>query len=200
MILDRFMGFWVTDQPEVLAAFIKQAQEHYNAIEAALSPIKEAITDLERDWGSRKEAFWQQAITNLRPLRQASKACSALFEQEHSSQAEPVPMIIAATVLTYQFGLGRIESKIEEAGILLTAHRINAGSLEEEHIRQRQRVLEALRKLEKAGREVVAEGRARLDDAAKEQHCITRPARKQEAKPATEGGRLRVVGKGKDEQ
>jgi hypothetical protein len=199
MILDRIMGFWVTDQPEVLEEFLQQARECYTAIEEVGKSIKDAVSDLEQDWAPRPFDFWQQAITNLGPLRQATQTCSVLFEPEHSSKEKPVPLIIAGTYLGYLFGMHRIEQKIENAGILLTAHRINAGSLEEEHIRQRQRALEALRKLEKVGREVVAEGRAKLDDVAKERHCITRPARKQEATPATEGGRLRVVGKGKDE-
>jgi hypothetical protein len=184
---NKILGFWVTEAPDVLEVFIQQAREHYTALEQALEPISTAIADLETYWTPRPADFWQQQTAALAPLRQATKTALQLFAKEQSSQAAPVPRIVAATSIGYRTSLYYLESKIATAGTLLIVHSggMSCTSLSQSAMKQRQRILQALCEVEEAGRKAIREGRAKLDTAAQEQQKLTAPppARQPQTEP-----------------
>lgn len=179
-MLDTIMGYYVTDAPDVLEGFLIQGRERYTAIEQALEPIKATVADLEGDWKPRWASYWQAKTADLTTLRTATQAALQLFDREQSSQAAPTPIIFSATSIAYKFGLHTIQSKIEEAGILLTTYIEVSASRQEKHIRQRQRVLKALQDVVKATREAVSEGRTTLNQASQEQQKLLAPRRKRQ--------------------
>ncbi len=163
MILDFFLGYWVTDAPDVLASFLATALQRYNALEEALAPISTAVTDLERDWHPRSAAFWQQVLAALATARQAGQACMVLFAREHSSFERPVPLGVPVASIRATVSLHRIATEIEEAGILLTVYSATCDVRDETHIRQRQRLVRALREVETVARLAIMEGPAGED-------------------------------------
>lgn len=164
MILDTFLGAWVTDDPEVMSAFLAQGHVRYAALQQACAPIKEAIEELQRDWQPREQHYWQNILDQLSPLRKAMHACRALFAREQNSEMHPLPMAFAAN-LTYRYGwnLNGVEEKIENAGILLTIQSATPSSLDEAHIRQRQRVLRALEALHEVVLKATTDARIAFD-------------------------------------
>jgi hypothetical protein len=161
-LIMQFLGYWVTDAPEALDPFLVQTHARYNALEQALGPIKEAVHELQQDWQPRQFVYWQNVMGHLVPLRQALEACLLLFAKEQSSEACPIPMDMAALSLHCRHTLNSVESKIEEAGILLTSHSAAPPSLDEASLRQRQRCIQALRALCEEGQDVVTETRREL--------------------------------------
>ncbi len=185
MILDthKIMDYWVTDDPAVLDAFIVHVRERYTALEQALEPITVTVNDLERDWKPRWEHYWQTKMAALLSLRTAAHAALQVFDREQSSEDMPIPIIFAGISLGYRFGLHTVESKIEEAGILLTSYIEVCSSHEEQHLRQRQRVLNALQEVVKATREATNEGRDKLAEDSREQKLtVPRPTRRTKQK------------------
>jgi len=189
MILDKIGGYWVTDDPNVLDAFLVQARERYTAIEQALEPIAATVSDLERDWKPRWEAYWKRKLTALLSLRAATHATFQLFDREQNSRENPVPAMFYETNVCYTIPLRLVLNKIEEAGILLTSYIEVSNSHQEQHLRQRQRVLKALQKVVSSVREVIGKGHAELDRATQEQKKLLTPRRtrrsKQKATPAS---------------
>jgi len=165
MITTKRGGYWVTDASEVLETFLTQASERYIALEQALEPITATVADLDRNWTPRWADYWHAKTKALASLRAATRTALQLFEKDRSSQVAPVALVVSATSIAYVSSLRSVEVAIEEAGILITAHSAVDRSLDEKHIRQRQRVLQALREVEQAVREAIIVGRAELDQA-----------------------------------
>jgi len=165
MMISKRGGYWVTDATDALDTFLTQASDRYIALEQAIKPISATVIDLERDWTPRWADYWEAKTKALATLRAATRTCLMLFAREQSSQAAPVPLVVAATSIAYTSSLRCVEVAIEEAGILITAHSAVDHSLDEKHIRQRQRVLQALREVEQTVREAIIVGRAELDQA-----------------------------------
>lgn len=180
MILDNIMGYWVTDDLTVMETFLATARERYTTLEQVLEPIAAAVIDLESDWKPRWKEYWTPKLTALASVRAATQAVLQVFEREQSSRTAPIPLIITATSLGYRCDLHTVESKIEEAGILMTSYLEVCTSQKEQDIRQRQRVLKALQAVVKASREAITEGRGELEQAPREQQKLLtpRPARK----------------------
>ncbi len=158
-------GYWVTDASDVLDTFLAQTEERYIALEQALKPISATVIDLERDGTPRWADYWQAKTHALATLRTATRTCLQLFEREQSSQAAPVPLVVAATSIAYTSSLRSIEAAIEEAGILMTSYSSVCRSLEEKHLRQRQRVLEALRAVDRATFDAIIAARTEWEQA-----------------------------------
>lgn len=158
-------GYWVTDTTEALETFFAQASERYIALEQGLKPLSATVIDLERDWTPRWADYWQAKTIALASLRTTTRSCLKLFEKEKSSQATPAALVVAATSITYRSSLRSVEKAIEEAGILITAYSAVCRSLEEKHIRQRQRVLEALRAVERATFDAIIAARTEVEQA-----------------------------------
>ncbi len=165
MITTKRGGYWVTDATEVLETFITQASERYTALEQALEPITATVVDLDRNWTPRWADYWHAKTKALASLRAATRTALQLFQREQSSPSSPVPLVLAATSIAYTSSLRSAEVAIEEAGILIIAHSAVSRSLDEKHIRQRQRVLQALREVDQEVREAIMVGRAELDQA-----------------------------------
>jgi hypothetical protein len=163
MGMTTILGFFVTDDPAYLASWMDGARERYAALEQALEPLQNVVEYLDRDWQPQPPAYWHRTMEHLAPLRQAIEACSALFEREQSSEECPVPLAMVGHHLRYQISLSAVSREYEEAGILLTSHSAASYSLEVGHIRQRQQVLKALRKLCEVGQKAIKEGRAEID-------------------------------------
>ena len=142
-------GYWVTDDAEVLETFLTHTRERYATLEQALEPLSAAVTDLDRDWTPRWADWWHAKTIALATLREATRTCLQVFNREQSSQKVPVALVVPATSTAYTSPLCSLEKAIEEAGILITAYTSVCRSLEEKHIRQRQRVLQALREVER---------------------------------------------------
>ena len=160
-----FLGYQVfTDAPEICATFLAQARAHYDTLEQTLGPIKEAVNELQQDWEPRRMWYWQNVLNHLVPVRQALGACVWHFGTERS-QSIPIPRHMAAAAISYLHDVHRLECKLEEAGLLLTSHSAVLPSLEEAHLRQRQRVVKALRALLEEGQKVVTASRVKLDEA-----------------------------------
>ncbi len=159
-----FLGYRVADDPEICATFLAQARARYDVLEQALSPIKEAVKDLQQDWQPRGIAYWQTVLGHLVPLRQALEAGLWHFGKERS-QSAPIPLVIVPAAISYLHDLYVMANKLDEAGLLLTSHSAVQPSLEEAYLRQRQRALKALQALCEEGQNVVAKGRVRLDEA-----------------------------------
>lgn len=158
-------GYWVTDDTEALNAFLTQTSERYIALEQALKPISAVVIDLERDWTPRWVEYWQRKTKALITLRTETQTCLHLFAKECSSQTAPVALVLAETSITYRSSLRHIEKAIEEAGILITFYSSVCRSLEEKHIRQRQRVLEALRTVDRATFDAIIAARTGVEQA-----------------------------------
>ena len=155
----------MTDSTEVLETFLAQTQERYTALEQALAPLSAAVTDLDRDWEPRWADWWHAKTIALAMLRTATRTCLQVFDREQSSQASPTALVLSATSIVYKAPLHSIEKAIEEAGILITAYSGVCQSLEEKHIRQRQRVLQALREVERTSCDAIIAARTEWDKA-----------------------------------
>ncbi len=158
-------GYWVTDSAEVLETFLAHTRERYAALEQALEPVSAAVTDLDRDWEPRWADWWHAKTIALATLRTATRSCLQVFAREQSSHESPVALIVPATSTAYTSSLISLERAIEEAGILVTASSGVCQSLEEKHIRQRQRVLQALRDVERATCDAVLAARTKWSQA-----------------------------------
>ena len=165
MSITKRGGYWVTDTADALNTFLAHTQERYTALEQALAPLSAAVTDLDRDWEPRWADWWHAKTIALATLRTATRSCLQLFAREQSSQESPVALIVPATSITYTSSLRTLEKAIEEAGILVTAYSGVCQSLEEKHIRQRQRVLQALREVERAACDAIIAARTEWDKA-----------------------------------
>jgi len=165
MMISKRGGYWVTDASEVLETFLTQASERYTALEQALEPITATVVDLDRNWTPRWTDYWHAKTHALATLRAATRTCLMLFAREQSSQAAPVSLVLATTSIAYTSSLRSIEAAIEEAGILITAYSSVCRSLDEKHIRQRQRVLQALRTVDRATFDAIIVARAEVDQA-----------------------------------
>lgn len=176
MILDKIMGYWVTDDPMVLEGFVAHVQEHYDALEQALEPIAATVRNLESDWKPRWNQYWNAKLKDLTALRAANQAELQVFDKEQRSRTVPIPLIIAGTSLGYRCPLHSVESQIEEAGILITSYIDVCDSHQEQHLRQRQRVLNALQEVVKETRKAIKEGRDKLvEDSGKQQKLVSAP-------------------------
>jgi phytoene/squalene synthetase len=91
-------------------------------------------------------------------------------------------VIITATSISYRCDLHTVESKIEEAGILLTAYLEVCTSQKEHHIRQRQKVLKALQAVVRATHEAIKDGRSALEQAPRRQQVLFTPRPARQAK------------------
>ena len=158
-------GYWVTDSAEVLETFLAHTRERYAALEKTLEPLSAAIHDLDRDWELRWADWWHTKTIALATLREATRTCLQVFDREQSSQESPVALILPATSIAYTSSLRSLEEAIEEAGILITAYTRVCQSLEEKHIRQRQRVLQALRNVDRATCDAIIAARTKWAQA-----------------------------------
>ncbi len=165
MTISKRGGYWVTDATDALDTFLTQASDSYIALEQALKPISATVIDLERDWTPRWADYWEAKTKALATLRSATRTCLQLFEREQSSQATPVALVVAATSIAYVSSLRSIEAAIEEAGILITAYSTVCRLMEEKHIRQRQRVLQALRTVDRATCDAIIAARTEWEQA-----------------------------------
>lgn len=163
MGMARISCSFITDDPKYLVSWMADARERYAELERALEPLQKAGEYLGRDWQPQPPAYWHRTMERLIPLRQAIAGCCSLFEREQSSKEHPTPLAVVGYHHQYGISLDTFERAFEEVGVLLTSHSAAPYSLEVGHIRQRQQVLEALRKLCKIGQKVVEEGRAGID-------------------------------------
>lgn len=164
-MISKCGGYWVTDTAEALETFLVQTQERYTVLDQALEPLSATIHDLDRDWNPRWADWWHEKINVLATLREATRTTLQLFDRERSSSESPTALVVPATSIAYLSPLRSLEEAIEEAGILITAYRPVCRSLEEKHLRQRQRVLQALRKVERATRDAIIAARMEWDQA-----------------------------------
>ena len=176
---------WVTDDPAGLEAFVTQAREHYAALEQALEPLAAAVKDLEGDWDTRGVSFWTRTLEAVLALRTAVQAVLPLFDSPTSSQEQPLPLLFTGANLMYTLPLWTVQQTIEECGLLLTAYIEVNDSYQEQHLRQRQRVLGALREVVKATRDAVGQGRVELEKAPQEQKRFRAPRRTRKTKHKT---------------
>jgi hypothetical protein len=160
----QMLGFWVTRDQDSLISWIARASARYTALEQALAPLQKVVRDLEPNWSPRAQTYWWRTMEYLPPLRLALGACCSLFERGQSSQQCPIPIGMLGPHMRYHSSLSSVEHEFEEAGIQLTSHSAATYSHEVGYIRQRQEVLEALRKLCETGQQAIAEGRAGLDE------------------------------------
>ncbi len=177
-------GYWITESAEVLETFLVQTGERYRALEEALKPISVSVVDLDQDWAPRWADWWHAKTIALATLRTATRTCLQVFDREQSSQESPVALIVPATSITYTSSLRSLEKAIEEAGIQITAYTNVCQSLEEKHIRQRQRVLQALRDVERATCDAIIAARTEWDRAPRLHVRLTHvPAEMTEVQP-----------------
>ena len=88
-----------------------------------------------------------------------NKDLLAGFDREQSSQESPVALVVPATSIMYTFPLRTLEVAIEKVSILITAYSGVCQSLEGKHLRQRQRVLQALREVERTSCDAIIAAR-----------------------------------------
>ena len=165
MTVTKCGGYWVTDETLALEIFLAQTGERYLALEEAVKPISASVLDLERNWTPRWADYWEAKTMALATLRTATRTCLQVFDREQSSQKAPVALVVPATSILYISSLRSIEKAIEEAGILITAYSGVCRSLEEKHLRQRQRVLQALREVERATCDAIITARTEWEQA-----------------------------------
>lgn len=165
MIVQNILRYWTTDDADVLDAFLTTARERYAALEDALTPITEAVDDLERDWAIRQPEYWMAMTRHLLAVRDATKECVSLFERERSSEATPVALVVPASAPNYTYALYTVLEVIGHAGLVLTSYSVVCQSMERKHPRQRQEVFYALCDLNEAVHEAISEGRAELEQA-----------------------------------
>ena len=145
---------WVSKDPAVLA----RAQERYTALEQSLHPLVATVSDLEGDWNPRLTKYWNATLRDLTAVRTATQGVFQMFDWDQSRHAAPIPHVLTSFGHTIRLLIA--QSKIEEAGILLTSYIQVCGSHEEHHLHQRQRVLKALQEVVKVTRDAIQEGRA----------------------------------------
>lgn len=165
MIVQNILRYWTTDDADVLDAFLTTARERYAALEDALTPISEAVEDLERDWAIRPIEYWMAITRHLLAVRDATKACMHLFARERSSEATPFALVVPASAPNYTYALYTVLEVIGHAGLVLTSYSVVCQSMERKHLRQRQEVFHALCDLNEAVYEAISEGRAELEQA-----------------------------------
>ncbi len=185
MTEDFLLENWVTEDLAALEAFLVQGREHYAALEQALEPLAAAVKDLEGDWDTRGVSFWTRTLEAVLALRTATQAVLPLFDSPASSQEQPLPLLFAGANLMYTVPLWTVQQTIEECGLLLTAYIEVNDSYQEEHLRQRQRVLGALREVVKATRDAVGQGRVELEKAPQEQKRFRALSRTRKTKHKT---------------
>ena len=185
MTEDSIQEDWVTEDPAALEAFIAQCREQYTALEQAIDPIVVTVADLQRDWKPRLEHYWLAKLDALLSLRNATHATFQLFDQNQGSQEAPIPAIFYGTNMGYTNSLHLVEGEIEEAGILLTSYIEVCDSHQEQHLRQRQRVLVALKEVVEVTRDTIQKGRTGLELAPQEQQQLLAPRRTRKTKHKT---------------
>nr|MBA2676812.1 hypothetical protein [Ktedonobacteraceae bacterium] len=104
---------------------------------------------------------------------------------EQSSEQAPVPVIFYGATMGYTIPLRLIEGRIEEVGILLTSYIEVCDSHQEQHLRQRQRVLQALQEVVETTRDAIHKGRTGLEQAPQEQQQLLAPRRTRKTKHRT---------------
>lgn len=172
----KIMGYWVSDDPAVLEAFLKNMREWYDILDQTREPITKTIRNLDQDWKPRWAEYWKRVIQELGPLREAERGCLFALAREQSCESIPAPLVLAATSIMYIAPLNTLEAKIEDAGILMTAYIEMSDSHQEKHLRQRQAVLKALRAVDVAAQEAVFDGRTtELNQALQEQQKLLTP-------------------------
>lgn len=164
MMIAKRAGYWVTDGAQALSTFLAQTSERYRALEDALKPVSRTIIDQGRDWTPWAD-YWTAQMQNLATLRAATRTCVRLFEKEQSSPESPVALVVPATSIAYRSSLRVLEVAIEEADLLITSYRSVCRSLEEKHLRQRPRVLQALRDVEQGACDAIIVARTNWDQA-----------------------------------
>jgi len=165
MMVKNILRYWTTDDAEVFAAFLATAGERYDVLDHALTPITEAVEDLERDWTIRPIEYWMAITRHLLAVRDATKACMHLFARERSSEATPFALVVPASAPNYTYALYTVLEVIGHAGLVLTSYSVVCQSMERKHLRQRQEVFHALCDLNEAVYEAISEGRAELEKA-----------------------------------
>jgi len=174
------LGYNTTNTMEALAAFIANASVQYEALEHAIAPVDEKITDLQKDWEPRPLSFWSEILGKSIPaIREATASCLSLFDPKRS-QETPIPIVMCARHLSYTCNLSHIEEQIEQSGILLTAYRLNVaeGLSVEKQIRERQRLMRALLALSQVIHKAIDDGRMTLKSAPEEQRKILCPSKR----------------------
>src|SRR5579859_492620 len=177
--MTEILGYNTTTAMEALTAFIAKASTRYEALEQAIVPVDEKVTDLQKDWDLRSAVFWSEVLrTSLPAIRGATTKCLGLFDRKQS-QETPIPIIICATNIGYTCDLHCVEAKIDEAGILLTVNVRTCGSNSvEKQIRERQRLMGVLQQLSKSVHEAVDNGRLKLKSAPEEQRKLLSPPKR----------------------
>lgn len=160
MTTSKCGGYWVTENTDALSAFLAQVSERYVALEQALEPISKTIIDQEQSWTPWAD-YWQAQMLSLATLRAATRTCLTLFDREQSRQESPVALVVPATSIAYRASL----RAIEEADILITSYRSVCRSLEEKYLRQRPRVLQALREVDRATCDAILTARTEWEQA-----------------------------------
>jgi len=173
MIVQNILRYWTTDDADVLDTFLATARERYAALEDALTPISEAVEDLERDWAIRSVEYWMEMTQQFVVLRDVTKRCKHLFEQERSSEATPVALVVSASAPNYTYALYTVLEVVGHAGLVLTSYSVVCQSMERKHLRQRQEVFHALCDLNEAVHEAITEGRAELEQAPRLHALLT---------------------------
>ena len=176
---------WVTEDPAALEAFVATGREHYAALEQALEPLATTVTDLKRDWKPRWKGYWKLKLTALLSLRTATQATFEMFDREQSSEEAPVPVIFYGANMGYTIPLSLVGGRIEEAGILLTSYIEVCESHQEQHLRQRQRVLVVLQEVVEFTHDAIQKGRTGLELAPQEQQQLLAPRRTRKTKHKT---------------
>lgn len=163
------LGFFATDNPALVAAWLTQARVAFTRLEQALLPFQRVVEELAPNWLPKAPTYWQRTMEHLVPLRHALEECCSLFEREQSREDAPIPLAVLGTHHRYSLALSSVTREFNEVGILLTSHSAAPYSREVAHIRQRQEVLGALRKLCDLGRKAIAEVRTGFDALPVEQ-------------------------------
>lgn len=195
--MTEILGFETAIDERTLAQFLASAHQAYQKLEEAITPIDKQIADVQKDWDPRLASFWKAALQEIQTTRSAAADCINLFDCEQSQEV-PVPIIISATSIAYLSGLHNVNAKIEEAGILLTAYIQSSGSPSiEKDIRERQRLLWALKELSEAVHKAANKARAKLNEAPEVQRqlLVPTPAKLASKKSAKANRtRLHIVG------
>jgi hypothetical protein len=191
MRVKKVLDCWVTDDPDVLNAFIKATEEHYTELEKALHAFQSVVNTLEAT-GWQGQDSWKLVAEALSPLRQSMQECLLHFAKEQTALNKPVPIIFATSAVIYKCSLHYMNSKVQEATALLTFPSIQV--LDKHVVRQWLRLIETLRELESATRQTIEKARAQLKKDEQQQLSQWLPSQ-QRQRQATQQQRpiLRLV-------
>ena len=131
--------------PAELCTYFTLLQKHHHAIQQALSPLQEKMSDLERDWAPRDKAFWQEMLGMLQELKAVLQAACFLIDA-------PGGLFIQYTLM---IELYHTLSLIDNTGIELTSYLEVCTSRRVAHLHQRRRLLVRLRELAQSVGEVL---------------------------------------------